>query len=99
VIFTGHLALLEWCNRRGVNGPLMCLGWGNWMHRTFWWEPLGRCPFWRQRRRGKDNIKMDLMKLGCEVVGTSSGLYPMAGFDISKFEFLGTAIIVLIMLW
>ena len=36
------------------------------MYTGFWWgKPEGKRPFGRPKRRGEDNIKMDLQEVGC----------------------------------
>jgi hypothetical protein len=35
------------------------------VYRIFVWKPEGKRPLGRPRRRGEDNIRMDLQKVGC----------------------------------
>lgn len=46
------------------------------------------------KRRWEDNVKLHLTEIVCEVAGTGSGPFPLAGFDSSGDEHSGVAITV-----
>jgi len=49
-------------------GHVACMGEGRGVYRVLVGKPEGRRPLGRPRRRWKDNIRMDLLEVGCGCV-------------------------------